>query len=348
MAVATIGQGEAGAAGLAEVAIAGRRLRPTAVFDTYWRFAAERQEVYRRKLAGQAPPWTSDPILGAHRFTNCYRASDRVSQYLIGQVSYRGDQQWREVFFRTLLFKLFNRISTWRLLSAAVGEVSWSGYRRQAYEAVLGAALERGQRIYSPAYLMPQPPLGADRKHGNHLRLLELMMADGAPERVAEAPSMEHAFEVLKGYPGLGRFLAFQFLIDLNYSSLLAFEEMDFVVAGPGACDGIRKCFGPASAGIEAEVIRYVTDTQQQHFQRLGLDFEGLGGRRPLQLIDCQNLFCETDKYARVAHPEVSGISGRVRIKQTYRADTAPMTAWFPPKWKINGEELPPADPHAR
>ena len=38
-----------------------------------------------------------------------------------------------------------------------------------------------------------------------------------------------------------------------------------------------------------------------------------------MQLIDCQNLFCEVDKYARHAHPEVRGISGRTRIKQSYR-----------------------------
>ena len=67
----------------------------------------------------------------------------------------------------------------------------------------------------------------------------------------------------------------------------------------------------------------------------MGWTFAGLRGR-PLQLIDCQNLFCEVDKYARAAHPEVAGISGRTRIKQAYRRDTAPLTAWFPPKWGLN------------
>ena len=74
------------------VHVAGRALHPTRVFDTYWRFAAARQQIYEARLAGKAPPWTDDPILAAHRFTNCYRAADRVSQFLITQVSYRGDQ----------------------------------------------------------------------------------------------------------------------------------------------------------------------------------------------------------------------------------------------------------------
>src|SRR5258707_9985183 len=40
---------------------------------------------------------------------------------------------------------------------------------------------------------------------------------------------------------------------------------------------------------------------------------------RRLQLIDCQNLFCEVDKYARVAHPNIAGRTGRTRIKQKFR-----------------------------
>jgi len=331
------------------VRMAGRELRPTSVFDTYWRFAAARQTVYEARLSGQSPPWSGDPILAAYRFTNCYRAADRVSQYLITQVCYRGDQSWDEVFFRVLLFKIFNRVTTWRLLTSQLGQVTWEQYEHATYNAVLSEALAAGERLYSAAYIMPQPRLGEERKHSNHLRLLELMMKDRAPQKVAEAPSMAAAFKVLAGYPGVGAFLAYQYLIDLNYTAGLGFSEMDFVVPGPGAKDGIRKCFGAAADGIEAGVIRYMTDTQDEHFARLGLPFARLRGRRRLQLIDCQNLFCEVGKYARVAHPEARGISGRTRIKQAYRRDPEPVSAWFPPKWGLNQEGPPPApsDPDA-
>ncbi len=317
------------------VEVGGRRLRPTPVFDTYWRFAAARHAIYEARLANQSPPWTTDPVLARHRFTNCFRAADRVSQNLIGQVSYQGAQAWPEVFFRTLLFKIFNRLSTWRLLQEQLGEVRWDEYDRRRYDAVLTKAFLAGQRLYSAAYVMPSPPLGELRKHSNHLLLIEQMMISDTPQKVAEARTMRQAFEVLRAFPGLGDFLAFQYLIDLNYSVHLNFSEMEFVVPGPGARDGVRKCFGPAAAGIEPELIRYMTDKQEEHFDRLGLTFCGLRGRR-LQLIDCQNLFCEVDKYARVVHPDIAGISGRTRIKQTYRVDWTPMTAWFPPKWGIN------------
>ena len=318
-----------------ELRIAGRRLRPTAVFNTYWRFAAERQRIYEARLAGAPVPWTADPILRRHRFTNCYRAADRVSQFLIRDVSYAGSQEPIEVVFRTLLFKLFNRIDTWRLLVARGVQPSWADFSLQAYDDVLTQAFGSGGRLYSAAYVIPPPRLGANRKHSNHLRLLALMMRDGVTRRLLAADSMSAAFRVLRSYPTLGDFLAYQFLIDLNYSSVLDFDENDFVVPGPGALDGIRKCFGRDAIGIEAEVIRYAVDEQNGHFERLGLPFDGLRGR-PLKLIDCQNLFCEIAKYARLAHPEVQGSSGRTRIKQNYRLDPAPLTAWFPPKWGIN------------
>ncbi|OHU42559.1 hypothetical protein BKG80_05880 [Mycobacteroides chelonae] len=305
------------------------------MFDTYWRFAARRQAMYEARFAGQEAPWTSDPVLQMHRFTNCYRAADRVSQYLIENVIYRGSQDPAELIFRILLFKLFNKVDTWQLLVDEVGFPTLRQFDVARIAEIFDDAFARGRRLYSAAYVMPSPPFGANRKHLNHLRLIEHMMTDDIAGQLTNAGTMEQAFEMLRAYPGIGDFLAFQYLIDVNYSIAIDFDEMDFVVAGPGARDGIRKCFGPSSAGHERELITYMAASQEEHFARLGLNFSGLFGR-PLQLIDCQNLFCEVDKYARVMHPEISGYSGRSRIKQKFRPIFAPVSAWFPPKWRLN------------
>ena len=312
-------------------------IKPTKVYDTYWRFAADRQEVFFRQFYGVAATLTCDPILRKHKFTNAYRASDRVSQYLIRHVIYEGEQSCEEIFFRTLLFKLFNRVSTWRLLQSRLGEISWRSYDFRHYDAILGTALAAGERIYSGAYIMPAARGFGDiaRKHRTHLHLLERMMHDGAPARLVAERGMNGAFRVLKEYPMMGDFLAYQFVTDLNYSSLTDFSEMEFVVPGPGALDGIRKSFEDYGDLSEADLIRFVADRQDMEFERLGLSFRSLWGR-PLQLIDCQNLFCETDKYARLAHPEVRGLSGRTKIKQIYRPTAEPIDYWYPPKWGIN------------
>src|SRR5262245_3676283 len=103
--------------------------RPTPVFQTLWRFAAERQEIMFRRLRGDTEPWTRDPVLATYRFTNTYRVLDRVSQYLVRCVIYRGSPNPDEVFFRILLFKFFNRIDTWELLLRKFAEMTRHGYR---------------------------------------------------------------------------------------------------------------------------------------------------------------------------------------------------------------------------
>jgi hypothetical protein len=162
------------------------------------------------------------------------------------------------------------------------------------------------------------------------------MMHDELPTRLAAAKNMQQAFELIRGYPTIGDFLAYQYVTDVNYSMVTSFTEREFVVPGPGAVDGIRKCFVHTGGLNDAEVIKFMADRQEIEFERLGLEFPGLWGRR-LQFIDCQNLFCEVDKYARVRHPAAAGASGRTRIKQRFRPNLGPIDYWYPPKWGING-----------
>jgi hypothetical protein len=133
----------------------------------------------------------------------------------------------------------------------------------------------------------------------------------------------------------IGDFLAYQYATDINYSTITNFNEMSFVMPGPGAKDGIRKCFSDFGGLSETDLIKLMADRQQDEFARLGLQFPSLWGRQ-LQLIDCQNLFCEVDKYARIAHPEVKGLTGRSRIKQKFRPIEDRIDYFYPPKWNIN------------
>ena len=311
------------------------------VYDTYWRFAAERQAIFFRRARGEPQPWTNDGVLATYKFTNPYRASDRVSQYLIRNVIYRPDlpDSPREVFFRILLFKLFNRIDTWQLLEEALGVIHFTEYQFRRYDDVLTNALSSGRRIYSAAYIMPPGNRAFARpfKHQNHLLLLEKMMEDSLPERLADARTMQDGFEQLRAYPTIGDFLAYQLITDINYSKITNFSEMDFVVPGPGALNGLRKCFVDPGGLNEPELIRLMADIQEREFERLGLDFESLWGRR-LQLIDCQNLFCEVDKYARVMHPAIIGRTKRTRIKQKFVANPEAVDLFYPPKWHLNGK----------
>lgn len=311
--------------------------KTTPVFDTYWKFAAERQAIFFKRAAKVEEHITDDEILKIFKFTNAYRASDRVSQYLIRHVIYEGDQSPDELFFRILLFKTFNKIETWKLLTAKLGSITFREYDFAKFDEILTESLQRKNSIYSAAYIMPSGSkcFGQSLKHRSHLKLIEMMMAGNLPSRICDSKSMQQVFDLLRSYPMIGDFLAYQYAIDINYSELTDFSEMSFVVPGPGAKDGIRKCFSDFGGLSEVDLIKCMADRQEVEFRRLGIDFKSLWGR-PLQLIDCQNLFCEVDKYARIAHPEIMGISGRTRIKQKYRPKSEPIEYFFPPKWGIN------------
>jgi hypothetical protein len=311
---------------------------PTVVFDTYWRFAAERQAVYQRRLTDPVGPWTDDPIIAGHRFTNAYRASDRVSQYLIREVQYAPErsQDPTEVFFRTFLFNVTKKVETWELLEKALGPLT-SNTPFGVIDAAVSEAKAAGETVFTAAYVIPTPKFGKEGKFGNWLMLLAQMLDDDdLPAVLAASDSLKAVYDHLLKYPGMGPFLAFQYAIDLNYSSLLAFDEDEYVVAGPGALDGLSKCFSDFGGLSAKDVIYEVCDSQEENFERLGLTFPGLFGRR-LQPIDCQNLFCEISKYSRVAHPEFAGVAGRTKIKQHYRQDPKPLVApFFPPRWGLH------------
>ncbi|UII77181.1 hypothetical protein LV716_05265 [Flagellimonas sp. HMM57] len=310
--------------------------KETEVYATYWRFASERQNIFFNRIKNEVD-WTFDEILLKHKFTNAYRASDRVSQYLIKNVIYNYSQETKEVLFRILLFKTFNKIETWEFLLARLGNISYADYKFERYDAVLTDLMINGVSIYSGAYIMTsgRSAFGYTKKHRNHLKLIEHMINDDFAEKVENSSNMKNLFEILRNYPTIGNFLAYQYTIDINYSMVVDFDEMDFVFPGPGASDGIKKCFIDLGDYDEIDIIRYVTDRQQIEFEKNNLDFKDLWGRA-LQLIDCQNLFCEVDKYSRVAHPNISGLSGRKRIKQKFKPKSNDIKYWYPPKWNIN------------
>lgn len=309
-----------------------RRLQTTVAFESYWRLAAERQQMFFRRVAGEPSPWTADRVLAEHRFTNAYRASDRVSQYLINRVIYGAECDDVSTVLRVLLFKIFNRVDTWEAIEGSLGQVTRETFDPQRLSALLEQRMQDGHRLYSAAYIMPSPKLGSARKHANHLHLLDCLLRDGTLDRIVEARTLADLYSRLAKVPSFGPFLAFQFAIDLNYSAVFEFSEMDFVVAGPGAHDGIAKCFRDTDGLSPEDVIRGVTESAETCLSEFGVDFRDLWGR-PLQLIDCQNLFCEVGKYARVVHPELEGPSGRTQIKQKFRPDPVNLDPRYPPKW---------------
>jgi alpha-glutamyl/putrescinyl thymine pyrophosphorylase clade 1 len=307
-------------------------------FDTYWQFATLRQEVFFNKINNSPPPWTKDSIISSYKFCNAYRASDRVSQYLIKDIIYdeNRSKNEEEVLFRILLFKIFNKIETWEYLENKTGScITLSNFNFDVYSNILQEAMSFGYAIYTSAYMScASKEFGYDKKHQNHLALIDKMVfKDNVITRIVKVKNLEEVFHIIQEYPLLGKFMAYQLAIDINYSEIINFDENSFTIAGPGAERGISKCFLDTGGKTYTDIIHWMTENQENEFQRLGLNFQSLWGR-PLQAIDCQNLFCETDKYCREAFPDLK--SNRKKIKSKFTSTPQPIDYFYPPKWCIN------------
>ena len=309
--------------------------KPSSLYSTLWRFASERHRVYLQRVAGQPQPWTGDSVLSTYRFTNAFRAADRVSQYLIRMAYSDHDATDDTLFLRTTLFKIFNKIDTWESIVRETGSPTADRFDYLACDELLDRRRKLGKTIYSAAYIMPPGGPAGGTKHRMHLQLLRRMMDDGLPTKIRRSRTLKDAYALLLGYPTLGPFLAFQYAIDLNYTALTSHSEWSFVAAGPGALDGLSKCFESLGEYSPEDTILWLSDRQEEEFCREDLHFNGLWGRS-LRPIDVQNLLCEVSKYTRATHPEIKGRAGRERIKQRFSAAGPVPKPFFPPKWELN------------
>ncbi|KAG1874513.1 hypothetical protein DFJ58DRAFT_695043 [Suillus subalutaceus] len=282
------------------VAVRGQTFEPTPVFDTFWRFAAERHAITEKRFKGLPAPWTDDPILQTYPFCNTYRVLDRVSQYLITEVIEKGSQDPTELVFRILLFNTFTSINTYKTLRRAIAPFTWATYERADYERVLRRLYDDRVSIYTGAFQKPAPSLGFVENFMNHLALMEVLMKE-LPMRCAEAEYIADIFEWLCTFKSMGDFTAYQLVLNLSYSSVLNFSDYDFVVVGLGSRRGLQRCFeGLIPHKCEVDIIRWMQLTQSDHFSRLDLKFNGLGPEaRPIMLCDIEHTLCEVDKYVR-------------------------------------------------
>lgn len=307
------------------------------IYDLYWYFAAERQAIFNKRASGHTAPWTDDAILGTFKFCNVFRASDRVSQYLIRHIAYaQPEVSPADTIFRVLAFRFFSRIETWETIKDYLGRQPLIGDLSDgSLEKAINHAKTLNGTLYTGAFILcANQAYGFDDKHLNHVALFKHMFVqDKLANLLLKSKSLEGIYNQLRSYPLIGDFMAYQLAIDLNYTAYINFDENSFTKAGPGAIRGISKVFETLGGNSPEGIIFHMVEKQDLEFERLGLEFEGLHGRK-LHAIDCQGLFCEVDKYCREAVPDLA--SGRTRIKTRHAPNLQTINYFYPPKWGLN------------
>lgn len=309
------------------------------VFKYYFYFIQERMNIFWNKYE-ENYPLTRDPTLQSYKFTNVYRAMDRVSQYLIKNVIY-SDEKFsdKDVLFRIIVFKIFNKSETWEYLESEIGEISLENFNLKHINNAL-LARKVSNPIFNNAYMMTGTHSLYNHLNYKHEKWLQMvkdeLIGQSVIDKIIDATSLSDTFYHLRGCSFIGDFLAYQYAIDMNYSNVINFSEDSFVKAGIGSIRGIKKCFGNASSASYSneDIIKFTQENFEYYQKKFDFDeFKPLFGRAPT-LIDLQNCFCETDKLLRVKMPDLQ-VQNK-RIKQRYKETPKPLELFFPPKWNIH------------
>ena len=329
------------------------KFKPNQNFDYYLNFIVERMEIFWKRYFHVPLPVTDDPIFRDFKFTNVYRALDRVSQYLIRDVIYNGKEYSKEdMFFRILLFKHFNKIETWKQLESELGDITLDVDFDNIIE-VLDEMIPRGP-IYSNAYVVnccffqmeKYSHIQGWSKHRAHIDIFRKeIFENGFVNKLLAAESALELYNLLHSLSIYGDFTAQQYTFDFMYSPLFDFSENDFIVAGPGAKKGIEWTFD-FETGVRCRidytaVIKWVHEHLEELLdgwqkQHPGKEFIPLPGRMPT-LIDLQNCFCETSKYSKGLGNRFS--KKKEKIKNVFSPNKNEIDFMFPPKWNITMPE---------
>ncbi|KAG9088769.1 hypothetical protein FS749_001914 [Ceratobasidium sp. UAMH 11750] len=329
------------------VVISGVRLPVSPMLDTMFYWIHERHQLFMRRFQGLPPPWTDDVILQRHRFTNVSRTYDRATQFLIRRIINVGDQDHEELFFRVVLFRLFNRISTYEYLEEHCGPLTIANFRIKEWTRALLKLQGSKTALYTAAYQINWPNFGAETankpSHQKHFILIKHMLQDKLPSKIRGCKTLKRAFEIIREYPSFGNFTSYQLALDLNMLPEINYNQDAWAPVGPGSSNGLLKMFGSGVKGIETEAMLYLLSIQDEQWRRLNVDMDtpihGPGLCPPkIGLPEIEHALCEVDKYSRERHPEIrlSGAKVPKSIKHAFDADRAlqPVTRDLPLKWQ--------------
>lgn len=304
------------------------------------RFMRERHNIYLKRRAGWAGPWTDDPILLAGRFCNIFRELDTVTIWIRENIRERFADH-PHLWFMLCIARYIN----WPPTLARLQDVgAWPSNPRFTPE-LLTSALEaialEGEKVYTGAYMIraesdPNKPwynwskhryiaeivlgrLWEDREDWCNFLCFPGDETDGACRPRGEL-TLQKVWEKFQEprYVGWGPFMAYEVVTDLRHTWHLhrAPDIMTWANAGPGAIRGLNRIYGRP---LNQQPRREDTNGEMRLIME-ALNSDPLlwpASWPRLEMRDVEHTLCEFDKYERVRLGE-----GKMRSKYDWRKAT--------------------------
>lgn len=259
-------------------------------------FVNERWAIHQRRLAGEQPPWTKDPILQTYRFTNVRREDDRVTIWLHKEWLWPHERAYDTVVFAMCLARLVNLPS---MLVELGYPLRWSGAR---FVKLMEARTARGERAYNGAYMINA--VGATKEQSKARYLAEYVLQPlwaarkDLGEVLRNTDTLEGLYNKLITYHGFGGgFMSAQVIADVKHTpaGYNATDWLTFAHSGPGSRRGLNWVCG-----------RHVMDHwNEEEWKATLLKVRALLLPKlptELQSLDAQNVqncLCEFSKYCK-------------------------------------------------
>jgi hypothetical protein len=272
--------------------------------------ASERESSRRRKEAGEPYPWTCDTILSeGGSFTNVRREDDKTTRFYAANIRARYAGR-AELLAATAAFLWFNLIETGRTFTC-VGDDGLNALDRMAATNSV-EPLREALRTQAPPYTTVAYRLTPPRNMLGKLDKVEgcLYTIQGFLDRsrwrrtwsqwMAEPPSLSEVGAWFAQNYNFGTFQAGQNVACLKYVEPFrsAPDWHRWAYSGDGSRRGLNRLLGRPVDAPWKEVNWWLA-ARRAHEELLPRMIAA--GVPELHLQDLQNVWCELDKYVRVA-----------------------------------------------
>ena len=282
--------------------------------DRYCYWQVERENIRLQKEISKLPsPWTDDPILREFKFCQVFREDDRTTRWLrthIREPLYYSP----DVLMATIIFRWFNFIPTGRTLMQHDLLLNWD--RKKAIKEIT-----KQPKWITGAYII-KTPNGMDKVTGVS-ECISHMWADRKKlvDKISQCDLLEETWELLRDYPYMGPFMAYEVVTDLRHTYLLgnAKDILTWANAGPGAMRGLNRLTGRELGyskrshdwvgemralykEVQAKLPAYILNRNEMSYEMREIE----GG------------LCEFDKYSRI-------LKGEGRTRSVYKPNDLPI-----------------------